>query len=320
MNNRRDSNDNQETHESMVNESRLKGYVVAIDAFENPTGLTLLDMVRFVWEWKVFLFAATIVGVIIAGSATFFADRYYQAEVVVVSTDRNRGRLGLNSLMEQFGGLAANVGISIEGDAAKTEALAILNSRVFTRAFISERELVPILFHEQWDEGSDDWRSHVKEDPPSLQDAVILFDDEVRDVSEDTRTGLISLTITWIDPGLAANWANEMISEVNDLIRHRRVAEATSSIEYLTLELENESELELRQAIFRTMEAQLRTIMIANVRPDYAFRVIDPATPPEPDDFIYPNLAFALISGAVLGGIFGLVVAAIRPIHFFRRS
>ena len=60
------------------------------------------------------------------------------------------------------------------------------------------------------------------------------------------------------------------------------INDATKSINYLREELNKTSVVELQQAIYRLLEkAQTKKIMLANVRDQYAFSVIDSAKVPE---------------------------------------
>jgi hypothetical protein len=49
--------------------------------------------------------------------------------------------------------------------------------------------------------------------------------------------------------------------------------------------------------------------MLANVREEYAMRVIDPAVVPDPDEFDRPNLLTSLTAGGFVGLLFGTLAA-----------
>lgn len=294
---------------AVVTEDRqITGYLIGVDPAPPSEGLSLVALVLFLWRRKLLLAIATVLGTVVAVGITPWFDKQYRAEAVVIPVDSDIGGLGIGSLAERFAGAAGGAALSFTGRTDKREALAILESRLFTGKFISERELVPVLFAKLWDAERNTWQEDV-DSPPSLQDAVSYFGENVRKVSESQTDGLITLSITWTDPELAATWANEMIAEVNELIRARKIAEAQASIEQIERELLSLNTASLRQGAFDLMRTQLEQVVFARVRPNFAFQVIDPAIVPEADQYVFPSRFIAAIVGASLGGLLGLGIA-----------
>jgi uncharacterized protein involved in exopolysaccharide biosynthesis len=130
----------------------------------------------------------------------------------------------------------------------------------------------------------------------------------MRDVSEEKVTGIVTLTLVWSDREQVARWANLLIERANRDLRQRAIAEAQASTDYLNAELAKTSVLELRQAIYRLLENQIKTVMLANVRDQYAFRVIDPASAPDPDDTVRPKRLAMILLGMVFGGGVALMI------------
>ena len=52
--------------------------------------------------------------------------------------------------------------------------------------------------------------------------------------------------------------------------------------------------------------------MLANVRQEYAFRVIDAAAVSDEDDHIKPRISLMLVFGLLLGSIFGILAVMLR--------
>jgi uncharacterized protein involved in exopolysaccharide biosynthesis len=73
----------------------------------------------------------------------------------------------------------------------------------------------------------------------------------------------------------------------------------------------------MRQSIYRLIQAELEKEMVASVRVQYSFRVIDAAKAPDPDDFVRPQrfllTLFGLFMGVALGVIGVLVLSVLRP-------
>ena len=111
----------------------------------------------------------------------------------------------------------------------------MLRSRDFARAFIEDEALLPLLFPDAWDAAAGRW---TVEYPPDLSQAAGFFVGKVREVEEDTGTGLVTLSIEWRDPELAAAWANLLAARLNDHMRQRALAEAEANVKYLRHEFE----------------------------------------------------------------------------------
>ncbi len=271
--------------------------------------INLMDLWRVLVRYKATIIASIVMGTTIAVAAALLMTPVYRAEVVMAPVDEKKSG-GLSALMGQFGGLAAMAGINIGGGGGKMEeAIAKLKSRSFTDAFIKDHKLMPVLFADIWDEQGKRWLVDAEEDIPTLWDAYKKFDD-IRNVSTDKKTGIVTLSIEWQDPELAAQWANILVERINRQLQQEAIAEAKKSIAYLEQQLDQTSVIEMRQAIFRLIEAQTKQIMLANVRDEFAFKVIDQAVPPE--ERIKPKRKVMVVVGFMVGLMLGILLAFLR--------
>jgi capsular polysaccharide biosynthesis protein len=218
----------------------------------------------------------------------------------------------LSGLTGQLESIASLAGIAKEGDDNKQEAIATLKSRAFTLQFIKDENLLPTLFPDDWDSRGGNWDTKPGKTPPTSWDAYELFDEEVRQVTESRKTGLVTVAVEWQDPDLAALWANLLVSRINTHMRRRVIEEAEKSVEYLNKELNKTSIVEIQKAIYALIEEQVRRIMMANVREEYSFKVIDPAVAPDVDEYRKPKRGM-IIGLSLVGGLTaGMVLALIR--------
>ena len=125
--------------------------------------------------------------------------------------------------------------------------------------------------------------------------------------------------MTWSDPELAAKWANDMVASANARLREKAIEESQRSIEYLKREGEKTNVVAVQEAIGKLTEEQVKSVMLANVRDEYAFKVIDPAVMPEYRDIVRPRRALMLALGLVMGSLFGMMVAFGREYQSSRR-
>ncbi|MBF0623008.1 MAG: hypothetical protein HQL54_13900 [Magnetococcales bacterium] len=210
-------------------------------------------------------------------------------------------------------GLSSLAGLSFSRSQLKDTALAILKSSHFTADFITEEQLLNRLFHTKWDFEKNTWSSELSaEEIPTLQDAIILFDQKIRRIKEDSTTGFITLVIEWSDPTLAKQWSEKLIKRINQRMRHDAIIEAEKNIDYLTKQIASHNNVELNRTAAGLIESQLYHIMMANGRAEYAFKVLDPPMLPELDAYVSPNWLLLVLLGLVGGSIVGLMWVLLR--------
>lgn len=274
----------------------------------------LADILLPLREHWLKILAAALLGGILAGAVAFYMQPIYRAEVLLAPVNKREVAGGLSGLAGQWGAMGALLSGSALTVGSDAEALATLESRALAQEFIVEMELMPILFEDNWDIESAEWK--VSEDAvPTLGQAFKLFDGKVRSIDQEWGNGLVLLAIEWRDPVLAKEWANAFVDKANRTMRASAAADAAKNIEYLEDELKKATLMEVRQAVYSVMESQMHEIMLANVQEQYAFKVIDPAVVPDPNDFVRPKRFFIII----LGLLIGFLAAAIPYVSIHQR-
>jgi uncharacterized protein involved in exopolysaccharide biosynthesis len=233
----------------------------------------------------------------------FLTTPVYRGHVLMIPA-KQTAQSSLADLAGPLGGLTAQLGLGKPPADDLQEALATLTSRAFIYAFIEDHQLLPVLFADRWDSAKSQWSVENPDDVPTMADGYDRFDDIMK-VSQNPETGLIDLDVEWRDPQLAADWANALVERVNRELRERAIAQAQRGMQFLNDQLKQTGIVEVRSAIFSLIESNIQTIMLANVRPEYAFNIIDPAVPPE--DYVRPKrlllLAIGIVFGAFAAGI-----------------
>lgn len=242
------------------------------------------------------------------GVATaYLVPRAYHAEVVVMPLDTRQMPEGISNLLGGLGAVASIAGLGAESQ-MRQEALELLNSRGFAAHFITEHRLAGQLFPERLDSSQHSWKPGRA---PTIDDAVLRFQRRVFDVVEDHRTGIVRVSMTAANRYAVAQWANMFVADANKALRARVIDESQKNLEYLRRELERTREIGIQQAISKLSESQLNQIMLASVREDYAFKVLDPATVPDVDKPVRPNKPLIALLGCTLGALLaGIYVSA----------
>lgn len=255
-----------------------------------------------------FAFTGLVLGIVLAFSMT----PIYRAEIVLAAVPDPGGRIpGIEALGGQLGGVAGLLGLSGIGKSRTQEYLAVLRSRLFTNKFIAENNLIPMLFDARYEKDDGDWRLGEGEEEPSIDDAYRRFNKKIRHINESKQTGLITVAIDWHDPDLASRWANDLIMLANSELQRQAIEIGQESISFLNAELAQTNVVEIQQSIYKLIEAQIQNIMIANVREEYAFRVIDPAGVPDLDDHRSPNRPLIVLIFLGIGSMLSLLATSI---------
>jgi uncharacterized protein involved in exopolysaccharide biosynthesis len=219
----------------------------------------------------------------------------FRAETVI-TTVRN-GNLG-GQMGGQLGGLAniaSLAGVNLDsGSSADREAKAVLQSRSLVQEFISRNDLINVLLPRA-------------SRPPTMWLAVKEFKEGELSIRDDKRTGLLTIDVDWEDPAVAAKWANGFVALANERLRARAIDEATRNIAFLNAQIPQTSVVEVQRAIYNLIESETKTLMLANVRMEFAFTVIDPAVPPERK--YRPKRSVYVLFGLFLGFAIGVLAA-----------
>jgi len=296
----------------------VRGYFVPVvdSRSERPvTFAELLGALRRGWLTILLVtFACTALGVAMA----FTAGKRYESRAVLMPVADSAAGAGLGGLLSQFGGIASLAGMSLGGDNLKAEAYAMLLSREFADEFIRDESLLTVLFEKRWDPQAQRWRPSTWRRDPTPADAFDRFNRKIRRLEQDRRSGIVTLTIRWKDPEVAARWANELVERVNTRMRERAVQDARHNLEHLQAQYERTQVLSLRETVARVMENEVRREMMATVRKDYAFRVIDPAIPAAPHEFVSPRRTRLMAGAFALGAAFSILLVLAR--HFAYRE
>ena len=246
-------------------------------------------------------------GLLISGLLLLVLHPYFRSTVVAFPNNDKEAMGGLSSVLSQVSGVASMAGLDI-GEGGNPEAIAILKSREFNERFITANGLMPILFSKSWDSARNDWKPNLRH-VPTLWDGYDYLTKKVRTVTEDRKSGLLTINIDWKDRALSARWANQIIAQLNEEMRQRAIAEATDMVTYLNKEMEKTDNLALRDAVSHLIESEIKQRALATVRYDYAYRVVDQAEPADPRHPIRPLPKVYLVFGALGGLILGVGAA-----------
>ncbi len=254
----------------------------------------LVTFLRRLWDAKVILLLITVTFTALSIAYALSAPAVFSATTVITRVSETNAA-GAGSLASQLGGLGSLVGMNIGTNSQGQESRAILRSRRLAEGFIVQGELLPTL------------------SPPgeelSLWHAVKMFREQILTIREDETNATTAITIDWKDPAVAAKWANAYVALANQIVRQRAKEGSERNIKYLSEQILQTNVVELQRVMYSLIEAETKTLMLANARAEYAFATIDPAVAPEVRTS--PRRKLIVVSGTALGFLIGVLVVFI---------
>jgi hypothetical protein len=280
------------------------------------------DELDFIGLWKVLIEYKLLIIVfttLTTLGATYYASTLpaiYRAEVLMISADGSGGGI---SLSNRLGSITEMVGLSggnKNTNSLSAESLARLKTRSFLINHIKEKSLKPILFANQWNKSEKQWIG--KE--PSDRDSAELLKSMIEAGSHPrSKAGLMSLIIRMknpANPNQIAGIANDLVVSMNYHAKRRAIVEARNSISFLEKELQTTSIINAQTILYNLIEQQTSKIMMANVRDEFVFKVIDPAVVPRRAEA--KRTSMIILIGMMLGIFFGTFLAI--GINYFKGS
>lgn len=302
----------------------------------NDDEIDLRELWQHLLDGKQLIAAITAVCFVLAFGYVVTATSWYKAEATLMDNSGGSGKAG--GALASLGGLASLAGVSMP--ASPVEAvIATATSDAFLIEFIRKHELKKILMKGAWDEESQQWRKPsglvytlwnqglrpilmgerpkvdspypLAENEPTWQKTIEEIEKKgIFNISQDKKSNMITMSITWTDPNQAAQWVALWVNDLNDLIRERTIAESQSMLDNLIPKLDQPMPAEVHTSIIGMIDEQTKTINAAMVKKDYALKMIDP--PLAPEIVAKPKRVLILAVAIVLGLMIGAMVAIIR--------
>lgn len=285
----------------MTNQSNL--------AESDPDEIDIRDLIRTLWDGRWVIIACTVLCSVAAIIYALLLTPIYRSQALVQVREESAGG-GLSALSQQLGGLADIAGISTGGGGNRAVSIAVLQSRALISAYIEEHKLLSRLYSDHWDAGNSTWNVSDPKNIPTLWNAYNLFKKNILRVSEDKKTGLVTVSVEWENPLEAQQWVAGLIARTNRHLQAKAIQEAETNLAYLQSQVEQTSLVPLQQALYTLLESEQKKLMVAKGSEEFALQTIDAADVPERK--IKPNRALIAIVGFMLGGMIGTILVMVR--------
>ncbi len=254
------------------------------------------------------LIGAIVLGhLLVAIVICLMATRQYRAEIIVMPAENDGASSPVSALLGQAAGLASLAGVALSDSTAVAEATTILTSRGFLEEFADRMNLVQELYPQG---KITEWRffSRVVREP-TVTDCYQVLRNRLLNIKRSAESPVIVVSLVWHDPVRAARWLNLLIDGLNESLRQRQLAQTSENLNYLFEQLKAAETVELRQAVARLIESEVRSQMVARGKKEFALRVLDPARPPLAGNYVFPKASILVPLAIFIGTIVGTFVA-----------
>jgi len=199
---------------------------------EREDEINLLDYWRVIRKrWRIIAWIYGV-SVVTAAVVSFLMTPIYRAKTTLMPLESSGSQL--SAAMRNLGSLPFVGGMVPRiGGASADKLVAVLESRTVAEDVIRALDLIKVLFEEDRDE------------PPTIQDAVRSLTETTK--ITDDKKGLISVSVEYKDPGIAADIANQYTIALQRFLKENALSMAKRNRIFIENQLKKVKE-ELREA------------------------------------------------------------------------
>ena len=285
----------------------------------------LRELISVVWKEKIAIIVATGVVALSSIFISLSLTNYYTSEAVVIARDQQ------DTPLSEFSGLASLAGVNLDNAGSSLfKMMAIIESREFVKHLITFDDVLPSIMAaksydassqelyfdpEVYDSETKTWTREVHVNralEPSYLEAHKEYLEMISMV-KDKITGHISIGVEHVSPVFAKEFLTLIIQEANNLNRDIDIESSSKALTYLTAELSQTPQLEVKKSISKLIEHQFETRMMASIHDDYVLIPLEPPFIPERKSG--PIRSLIVILSTLVAGLVSVMTVLIR--HYF---
>jgi len=300
---------------------------------QNYRTIDLFELWKIIWQAKLSIIFFTLIAAIFSVMFALSLPDKFKAETVIISQNGEQEG-GLAAMAGQLGGIASIAGLDL-GNSGDNTLINIerIKSKEFIFMLINKYKMkIPLIAVKEWnketqellidpeiyDGSSNKWVRTVEPNRSVVPTDFEVYEKFIENlsVSQDKVTGIITIEYEYLSPIIAKEWVDAIIKEINQSLRLEKIEESEKSISYLEKQLIKTNVTEMRNVFYNLIQEQTKSMLLAEVQVDYAFKVIDSAIIPEVKSS--PKRAIICVVGTLAG--FFLSLLSVLLFHFVSRS
>jgi hypothetical protein len=302
--------------------------------FDDEIDLRELFYVLLEGKWIIVSLTAfaSIIGVIYS----LLLPNIYESKAMLVPVNSSSG---ISGALGSYSGLAGLAGVSLPSDADKGNSAKAIQ-KISSLSFFENNLLVNIhlpdlMAVKSWnskkntlafddsiyDTKSNTWirdYSYPRQQIPSAQESFEVFKTKHLSLSEDKKSGFITLSIKHQSPFVAKQWVELVVSEVNAFYRQKDKLESEKAVSYLNQQISMTGLSEIKEVLAQLLQEEIKKLTLIEANQYYVFDYIDP--PAVMEEKSEPRRALICILGTLLGGMLSVLLVLIRHYTFSEKT
>ena len=301
----------------------------------NEDQVDIREIFHVLLQGKSIIISVTALASIFAVIFSLLLPNIYESRALLAPTDSSSG---ISGALSSYSGLASIAGINLPTQDQKSnsgKAMMKLNTLSFFENNVMPAIFLPDLMAlKSWDFKTNkliydesiyniDTMAWVRDDTgvnqqiPSAQESFRLFQAHVN-LSIDTKTSFVTLTVKHQSPYIAKEWAELLIKEINAFYREKDKLESQKSVIYLNAQIVKTNLSEIKYVIAGILQQETQKLTLIEANESYVFDYIDP--PAVMEQKIEPKRSLICIIGSILGGILSIFIVLIRYYIFSEKA
>lgn len=291
----------------------------------------LQEFFNILWAGKWIIISVSAFFSIFGVIYSLLLPNIYESKAILVPTNQS----SISSSLQQYAGLAGLAGVSLpssDDGNNSIQAQAKLNSLSFFEKSILPNIFLPDLMAlKNWDNRTNTlvydetiynkelnvWTrdfSYPYKQIPSAQESFEVFKTKHLSLSEDIKTGFITIAIKHQSPYLAKQLIELHINQINNFYREKDKSESEKALGFLNKQISMTSLSEVKEVISKLMQEETKKLALVEANEFYVFEFIDPPVVMEKKS--EPKRAIICILSMLLGGMLGSLYVIIRYYAF----
>jgi capsular polysaccharide biosynthesis protein len=289
--------------------------------------IDLFALWQVIWRRRVFIACIVCTMVAITALSSLFMPNIYSAKAIIMPVDKSGGGIA-SSLMQQMGGLSGLIGLA--DSASSTEIVLLLHSDVLREKILKDYNLIPVFVSRQrggekkaWKTGQEKGftlnahsllfmliesvmpanKKPVKKDNVSL--GLLMLATTVK-IDHNVMDKTITISAESDDPVFAANIVNYFLTTLNNHMSSEAKRVTAINKHYLEDQLLKTADPLIKQKLYNMIAQQVETSMLAEVKENFCFKIIDP--PRVPDEKIKPQRSLMVLSSFLVSLFLGVMI------------
>ena len=160
--------------------------------------------------------------------------------------------------------------------------------------------------------------SYPKQQIPSAQESFEEFKSKHLSISENKKTGFITLSIRHKSPFLAKQWTELVVNEVNSYYRQKDKYESEKAVSYLNQQISMTGLSEIKEVLAQLLQEEIKKLTLVEANQFYVFDYIDPPAVMEEESD--PNRFLIFILSFLFGLMLSVLLVLLRHYFFTKKT